>query len=301
MGSFYGTQFQEYTNLFHRLFFKRKTGENNKDSKKSSGKDFIVTAEHRKDSTSFESGNYWIDLESNEAKDGVIISHMAPAEGKKTISSFEKENVGEEEILKPGESFTVSSLSFDDAGHLFSSATKTYQLQKTDVENYDDRITNLEKDMLDAQGSITDFPNTYLKQTQLDSVEKELQDQIDINKNSIEGLINEDEAIREYVRANYASLEQTGFPWQLTSASSEDDDNAYLNNDFTSFAKLIGNIEDLNATVLEQKSPMSLADGLKDFLFNFKATVNTMNIAIEGLNAKIELLESKVNELENKE
>jgi hypothetical protein len=126
MGSFYGTQFQEYTNLFHRLFF-RNNGKNKKDGKVTSGEEeFIVTAEYRKDSTSFESGNYWIDLESNETKDGVIISHMAPAEGKKIISSFEKENVGEEEILKPGESFTVSSLSFDDAGHLFSSTTKTY-------------------------------------------------------------------------------------------------------------------------------------------------------------------------------
>lgn len=307
MGSFYGTQFQEYTNLFHRLFFKNK---NEAKTKQPSNSNFDIIAQHKKDSVTFESGNYWIDLESN-GQDGVIISHTSPSDEIKTIiKSFDKEDAGEEEILKPGESFTVSSLSFDDAGHLSSSSTKTYQLQKTEVENYNDRITSLEKDMTKAKSDISGFPAQYIEQQELNILDKKLQDQITTNQQNIETLQNEDSNIREefaevdeairkefadadeLIRQNYAPLEMTGELWEMTSASSKEDvENAYLQK-FETMSQLIGEIEDLNTTTLNQEgNVVSLCQALKSYLGDLQTDIRTMKIALDGLDARLALLE----------
>lgn len=308
MGSFYGTQFQEYTNLFHRLFFKNK---NEAKTKQPSNSNFDIIAQHKKDSVTFESGNHWIDLESNEFQDGVIISHTSPSNEIKTIiKSFDKEVTEDETLLKPGESFTVSTLSFDDAGHLSTTSTKTFQLQKTEVENYNDRITSLEEDMIKAKSDISGFPSQYIEQQELNTLDKKLQDQITTNQQDIETLQKEDSNIREefaevdetirkefadadeLIRQNYAPLVMTGELWEMTSASSkEDGENAYLQK-FKTMSQLIGEIEDLNTTTLNQEgNVVSLCQALKSYLGDLQTDIRTMKIALDGLDARLALLE----------
>ena len=152
--SFYGTAFYEFSKVFYKFLFKNR-GETEEELNTIYERQQDIPemeASDKWDILSFESGNRWINL--TEAKNGIIISHGAPAN--------EALPVEEEKILSYGENFpAVNSLTIDKTGHVAQIKTVNYTLPEfatTQVE-VDNSITpNVE---LEA-GDILKFtiPNT---------------------------------------------------------------------------------------------------------------------------------------------
>lgn len=140
---FYGNIYYQLVNTFHKIFVRNNGKNANGFADSAKLVDYEVEAQGRKGVIELDAGNKWIQLTGNGDRASFEIYH-GPADtgANNSFSSFEKvENADSATVFKPGDSFKVSSVKYDDAGHVGSVVESVFTLEKTEVENFNDRIT----------------------------------------------------------------------------------------------------------------------------------------------------------------
>lgn len=310
--SFYGSVYYQLIDAFHKAAIKN-TGKNKNEFLTNIEDESINLANGRKGEITFDTGNKWIQLSSNEEENSNAyynIWHAAPDEGaSKSFQGIAKveEDVNLENFtrLGAGEYFSTDKVIYDDAGHISKIETNYFQLPDPDYE-----VSSLEGRVQENENNIKEIQNRDDAQDEeilslrkgLNEVSPEKIIELENFKNStsetlvqiednINALSEEDEKIKTYIGSDtyFNNLEDGLKVWNLSQA-------------LGSVSKLQNQFDDTNRNI----SIIDALQVLKDLLGQTDSNVGNISTLIYLLTnstpggGRVEKLEAKVIELENR-
>lgn len=321
--SFYGTVFYEFERLFFK--FKFKNASDNEDTVDLRGIDSVdgITATERWDTFHIDTGNRWIKLASMDEggeRKGVTLFHAMPGPKKYEQSAMELIELEEDETpdvrLGIHQAFKVPSIVYDNAGHIVSADTTTYQLpdpsemvlngmekhfeedvspqgfehEYEEFPEEDEAYTVLEpgqpvvvnKLLISDKGIVTGIEPVFYKMPASDAEQ---------DFNELKERMEEVESILEEVPETYAKLEDTGV---IKDLYYPDDETGVDEMDrFVTLTEALGNLEKSKVTITgDLRKSVSIADQLTA-IYELASGIN------QALGNRISTLDARVKELED--
>lgn len=298
--SFYGKIYQEKGLSFRDIIFEN-TGKNKETFPTSTDKE-VFEATSAEDSGKIAIGNRWLSIGGAEDgyPNGLVLFHNKPggtSSAYSTVSSTKALTDDEVATLKKegkqlhfGQGVVFENFEYDKAGHIIKTSEDVWLMPSAPSIDLADQLQADIEELQIAVGlgnlSTEESLNPRVEKLEENKAEADVVEKMDET-------LTEVKAAAEKLRADLGELGNLGVynpanlvsvlgnVWNLKSNWNQDSDN---------FVNYLGKIADLKAGEVN-----SLVEGINqvyELLQNLENSMNTANIAIEGLDARLKTIES---------